>query len=180
MALGRLLLRVIVGGLFVGHGLQKLAGWFGGGGLDQTGAFFESVGMRPGRRHALAAGAAETGGGALLALGLLTPFGCAALIGVMSTAIGKVHLRNGIWVSEGGFEYNLVLIAALTLLAEAGPGRLSLDAAIGSERRGVAWGLGALAAGLGASAALARATAADGDGTAAQPEAEPHAEAVPA
>jgi putative oxidoreductase len=152
VAFGRLLLRLLIGVLFVGHGTQKLLGWFGGGGLEQTGGFFESLGLRPGRRHAAAAGAAEAGGGALLALGLATPLAASALIAVMSTAIRKVHLQNGIWVSEGGFEYNAVLIAALALLAEAGPGSLSLDSALGIERKGLRWGLAALAGGAVASA----------------------------
>ena len=147
MTLGRLILRLLVGGLFVGHGLQKLRGSFGGAGLEQTGEFFESLGLRPGRRHALAAGRAEAAGGAMLALGLATPLAVATLIAVMSTAVRKVHLQNGIWVSEGGFEYNAVLIAALTLLAETGPGRLSLDAAFAIEKRGVRWGLAALTGG---------------------------------
>jgi len=112
----------------------------------------QSLGLRPGRRHALAAGTAETAGGAMLALGLATPLAVATLIAVMSTAVRKVHLQNGIWVSEGGFEYNAVLIAALTLLAETGPGRLSLDAAFGIEKRGVRWGLAALTGGAIASA----------------------------
>jgi putative oxidoreductase len=154
VALGRLVLRLVVGGLFVGHGLQKLRGWFGGAGLEQTGGFFESLGLRPGRRHALAAGTAEAAGGAMLALGLATPLAVASLIAVMSTAVRKVHLQNGIWVSNGGFEYNAVLIAALTLLAETGPGRLSLDAAFGIEKRGVRWGLAALTGGAVASATI--------------------------
>jgi len=150
----RLVLRVLIGGLFVGHGLQKLKGWFGGAGLDQTGGFFESLGLRPGRQHALAAGTAETAGGALLALGLATPLAAASLIAVMSTAIRKVHLQNGVWVSDGGFEYNAVLIAALTLLAEAGPGPLSLDVALGNEKKGTRWALAALAGGALASATI--------------------------
>ena len=158
MAPGRLLLRVVIGGLFVGHGLQKLMGWFGGAGLEQTGGYFESLGLRPGRRHALAAGTAETAGGALLALGLATPLAASSLIAVMSTAIRKVHLQNGVWVSNGGFEYNAVLIAAVTLLAEGGPGRLSLDAALGIERRGARWGLAALTGGFIASATIMKST----------------------
>ncbi len=154
MALGRLVLRLLIGGLFVGHGLQKLIGWFGGPGLEQTGGFFESLELRPGRRHALAAGAAEAAGGALLALGLATPLAAASLIAVMATAIRKVHLQNGVWASDGGFEYNAVLIAALTLLAETGPGRLSLDAAFGIEKRGVRWGLAALSGGAIGSATI--------------------------
>jgi len=152
VALGRLLLRLVIGLLFVGHGTQKLFGWFGGGGLEQTGGFFESLGLRPGRRHAVAAGVAEAAGGGLLALGLATPVAAGALIAVMSTAIRKVHFQNGVWVSEGGFEYNAVLIAALALLAEAGPGALSLDSALGIEKRGVRWGFLALAGGAVASA----------------------------
>ena len=73
MKLGRLILRLIVGGYFFGHGTQKLFGWFGGHGPEGTGQFFESIGLRPGKRHALAAGAAEAGGGALLVVGAATP-----------------------------------------------------------------------------------------------------------
>jgi putative oxidoreductase len=156
--MGKFLLRVLIGGLFVGHGTQKLFGWFGGGGLEETAGGFESMGMRPGKRHAAAAGAAEAGGGLLLALGLATPLAAASVIGVMLTAIRKVHLPNGIWVTEGGFEYNAVLIAAVTLLAESGPGPASLDRALGIEKKGVFWGLAALAGGaLASSAALSRA-----------------------
>jgi putative oxidoreductase len=71
--LGKLVLRLTVGCYFVGHGMQKLAGWFGGGGPDGTGEHFEQIGLRPGRENALLAGAAEAGGGSLLALGLFTP-----------------------------------------------------------------------------------------------------------
>src|SRR5437588_7005794 len=106
MKLGLTALRWVIGGLFAGHGAQKLFGWFGGHGLEGTGKFFESIGLRPGRRHATAAGAAEAGGGVLLALGLFTPAAAATLIGVMSQAIRIVHLKNGPWVTEGGYEYN--------------------------------------------------------------------------
>ena len=78
MDLGRLLLRGVVGPLFVGHGTQKLFGWFDGHGVEGTGGFFESLGLRPGKRHAAAAGWAEAGGGALLTLGALTPLASAA------------------------------------------------------------------------------------------------------
>ena len=73
MSLGRLVLRAAIGGLFIGHGTQKLFGWFGGGGLEKTGEGFAAIGLVPGRRNALVAGLAESGGGALLALGLATP-----------------------------------------------------------------------------------------------------------
>src|SRR5438105_5448326 len=97
MSIGLFILRLVVGGLFFGHGTQKLFGWFGGHGPEGTGQFFESIGLRPGRRHATAAGATEAGGGTLLALGFLTPAAAAALIGTMFTAIQKVHFAKGPW-----------------------------------------------------------------------------------
>ena len=147
MKIARLLLRITVGSLFVGHGTQKLFGWFGGHGIDATAQAFESMGMRPGRRNAIAAGISEAGGGAALALGLATPLSAAALTGTMLTAIHRVHYKNGPWVTNGGFEYNLVLIAAVLALAETGPGKVSLDHALGRERSGPAWALTALALG---------------------------------
>jgi putative oxidoreductase len=147
MKIGRLLLRLTIGGFFIGHGTQKLFGWFGGHGLEGTGQFFESLGLRPGRTNALAAGVAETGGGTLLATGLATPVAASALTATMLTAINRVHLKNGPWISNGGYEYNAVLIAAVTALAELGPGPLSLDSAFGHEWHGPGWALAALAAG---------------------------------
>jgi putative oxidoreductase len=152
MKIGRLLLRLTVGSLFIGHGTQKLFGWFGGRGLDATANMFEHTGLRPGRRNAIAAGAAEAGGGTALALGLATPLAASVLSATMLTAIHRVHLKNGPWVTNGGYEYNLVLIAAVLALAEVGPGELSLDAALGQERSGPGWALAALA--LGAVGAL--------------------------
>jgi putative oxidoreductase len=114
MDLGRTALRLVAGPLFVGHGTQKLIGWFGGHGLDGTGAFFEGqLGLKPGKRHATAAGASETIGGALLTLGALTPVAAGLITGVMITAIRKVHAPKGPWVTEGGYEYNAVLIAVV-------------------------------------------------------------------
>jgi putative oxidoreductase len=156
MKLGLTILRTIIGALFFGHGTQKLYGWFGGHGLDGTGQFFESLGLRPGRKHATMAGAAEAGGGALLALGLLTPAAAAALIGVMSTALRTVHLKNGPWVTEGGYEYNLTLIAIMVALADLGPGDLSLDHALGLEVKGPVVALLALAAGIGGASVVTR------------------------
>jgi putative oxidoreductase len=149
MELALLVLRVVVGLLFMGHGAQKLFGRFGGHGLDGTGGFFESLGIRPGRRNAMAAGTAELVGGALLALGLLTPLAAALIIGVMVVAIITVHAAKGPWVTDGGWEYNAVLIAAAFALAGAGPGQVSLDDAIGwmPDITGAGWALGALALG---------------------------------
>jgi putative oxidoreductase len=147
MKIGRLLLRLTVGGFFFGHGTQKLFGWFGGNGLDATADGFEALGLRPGRRNAIAAGVAEAGGGALLAAGLATPVAASVLTATMLTAIDSVHGKNGPWLNKGGYEYNVVLIAAAIALVEVGPGGMSLDAARGRERSGSTWGLAALAAG---------------------------------
>jgi putative oxidoreductase len=149
MKIGRLLLRLTVGGFFFGHGTQKLFGWFGGHGIEPTAQMFEGLGMRPGRRNAIAAGAAEAGGGAALALGVATPLAAGAITSVMLTAIHRVHLKNGPWVTNGGYEYNAVLIAAVLALAELGPGALSLDHALGQERSGLVWALAAAAIGAG-------------------------------
>jgi putative oxidoreductase len=143
MGIAKLLLRVTIGMLFAGHGAQKLFGWFGGQGLSGTAATFEKLGLVPGRRHALAAGAAEMGGGALLTAGYATPVAAATLTATMITAIDRVHGSKGPWVTNGGYEYNLVLIAAVLALAESGPGALAL----GRGRAGAGWALAALAAG---------------------------------
>jgi putative oxidoreductase len=147
MKIGRLLLRAAVGGFFIGHGTQKLFGWFGGQGLKPTAEHFDGMGLKPGIVHAGAAGAAETLGGAGLVLGYRTPLASASIIGVMLTAIQRVHLKNGPWAHKGGYEYNAVLIAAAASLAESGPGGLSLDALRGKEKSGALWGVFSLAAG---------------------------------
>jgi putative oxidoreductase len=148
--LGRLLLRVTVGGIFVEHGTQKLFGWFGGHGPDGTGQFFESIGLRPGRRHAIAAGSAEAGGGALFALGLATPAAAAALGSVMVTALRTAVWRDGIKVGTGGYE--LLLLANAVAVVDLGPGKLSFDALLRQERRGARWAAAAFAAAVAGSA----------------------------
>jgi putative oxidoreductase len=152
MKIGRLLIRLVVGGLFIGHGTQKLFGWFGGPGPDGTEQMMYKIDMHPARRQAFAAGLTETAGGALLAAGLATPLAAASLVGVMLTAIRKVHAENGVWATRGGYEYNLVLIAALLGLVDGGPGDLSADRALGIHDTGPAWALAALGAGAAASA----------------------------
>ena len=142
MRLGRTLLRTTIGALFLGHGLQKLAGWFGGAGLSATAGGFEKMGMRPGKLHALAAGAAEAGGGTLLMTGAANPLAGAMLTGVMTTAVERVHLRNGVWNQNGGFEYNAVLVAALFALT--------------AEDDGLGWALAQLAAGVAGGLAVSR------------------------
>jgi putative oxidoreductase len=153
MKVGRLLIRAVIGGLFIGHGTQKLFGWFNGPGPDGTAQMMDKLEMRPARAHGLTAGLTETVGGSLLAAGLATPVAAAGLIGVMITAIRKVHLSNGVWITKGGYEYNLVLIAALLALVDGGPGALSADRLLHIERTGPAWSVAALATGAAASAA---------------------------
>jgi putative oxidoreductase len=125
----------VVGPLFVGHGTQKLFGWFGGYGPDGTGGYFESLGLRPGKRHATAAGAAEAVGGALLLTGRLTPLASTLVSGTMVTAIRKAHAKNGPWVTNGGYEYNAVLLAAMLAVTEESNGKL---AAVAQLAAGVA------------------------------------------
>lgn len=152
MSVGRLAARAVVGGLFIGHGTQKLLGWFGGPGRAGTEEMMESLEMRPAKLHAAAAGVTETAGGALLVAGLATPLAAAGLTGVMTTAIKKVHLPNGPWAANGGWEFNAVMIAAVIALAETGPGTVSLDHALGIERSGPRVALAALGLGVGAAA----------------------------
>jgi putative oxidoreductase len=152
MGLGKLILRATIGGYFFGHGMQKLAGWFGGDGPEETGQFFEQVGIKPGRESALLAGAAEAGGGSLLALGLFTPAAVSMLSGVMTNAIRHVHKQNGLWVTEGGIEYPAVILGVLAALADDGPGRFSLDEALGTGLRGPV--VAAVAMGAGAAGAV--------------------------
>jgi putative oxidoreductase len=148
MDLALFALHFLVGALFFAHGAQKLFGWFGGYGIDGTAGFMDSLGMRPARLHAVAAGLAETVGGILLALGLLTPVGAAMVIAVMVTAIITVHGTKGFFTSDGGYEFNLVLIAVAFALAGVGPGAWSLDNALDISWTGTGWALVALGAGL--------------------------------
>jgi putative oxidoreductase len=155
MELGLLVLRLVVGLLFAGHGAQKLFGMFGGHGLAGTAGFFEQgLGLRPGKVHATGAGAAEFFGGLLLALGLLTPLAAAALIATMAVAIATVHWSKGVWSTEGGYEYNAVLMAAVFAITAAGPGALSLD----RRQWGSAWAIAQLAAGAGGALAMVKLT----------------------
>ena len=148
MDLALLVLRLVVGLLFVGHGAQKLFGVFGGAGLEGTAGMFDNIGLRPGWLHARAAGTAEFAGGALIALGLFTPFAAAALIGVMVAAILTVHAKNGIWNTNQGYEFNLVLISAVFALSGVGAGAWSLDNAFGFDLHGTIWAIAVLAAGI--------------------------------
>jgi len=119
---GLLLLRLVVGALLAGHGAQKLFGWFGGPGLDGTSRMFGSLGRRPARGFALLGGLIEFAGGLLFAAGLVTPVVAGVLAAQMFAAILAMHWDKGIWNTNGGSEYPLVIASTALALAATGPG----------------------------------------------------------
>jgi len=127
-SLGQLAIRIPIGIIFVAHGAQKLFGWFGGYGLEGTGQWMASIGLNPGYLMALLAGSAEFFGGLALILGLLVRPAAAVLAFTMITAIFSVHIGNGLFMSNDGYEFGLALLAASVALAISGAGRGSLDA----------------------------------------------------
>ncbi|MDQ7828117.1 MAG: DoxX family protein [Armatimonadota bacterium] len=129
--LGLVMIRVVIGGLFMGHGLQKLTRWVGGYGLAGTAGYMESLGLRPGRLWALVAGLCETLGGALFALGLLNPVGSVLIGAVMLMAIARAHWGRGPWVANGGWEYALANLTVVTGVALTGPGAYAVDSVLG-------------------------------------------------
>jgi putative oxidoreductase len=150
--IAKLALRVVVGGVFAAHGLQKLAGSWNGPGLAGVEKMMDSTDMRPAKANALLVAATETVGGAAIALGAATPVAATGLIATMCTAIRKVHGRNGFFNSKGGYEFNLTLIAALVAIVADGPGPVSVDAVFGKRRWGLWTALLALGGGAVASA----------------------------
>jgi putative oxidoreductase len=148
MDFGLLLLRLTVGLTLSAHGAQKLFGWFGGPGLEATGQGLAALGFHPGRRHALMAGLVEAGAGLLLAVGFLTPVAAAIVFSVMLVAGVTVHVKQGFFITSGGYEYTLVLGVAGLTIAFTGPGALSLDALVGYSVSGARWGAVALFLGL--------------------------------
>jgi putative oxidoreductase len=145
MSYGVLLIRVFVGLAFVGHGTQKLFGWFGGYGPQGTGGFFAQQGYRMGVVMAVVAGLCEAGGGTLLALGLATPLACALVAIVMLNAIGAVTFKRNTFML--GSELEISYLVTAVGLAAIGPLRFSLDRAIGWDDNisGVWWGVAVLA-----------------------------------
>ncbi len=132
VAYGLLALRVIIGVTFALHGYGK---FFRGGKLAGTARWFDSMGMRPGKLHALAAASTELGGGLMFALGLLTPLAGAAMVGLMIVAGWTDHRKNGFFIVKKGWEYNLVLATIGACIGLTGPGRYSIDRAIGLDVR---------------------------------------------
>lgn len=131
IGLGMLILQATIGLILAGHGAQKLFGWFGGHGISGTSAWLASLGLRPARFWALVAGLAEFCGGICTALGLFHPLGPLAIIASMLMAIALIHAPKGLWISNGGGEYNLVLIAVAAVLGLVGPGPYALDRLFG-------------------------------------------------
>ncbi|MFH8338988.1 DoxX family protein [Streptomyces sp. AM6-12] len=144
---GLLLLRLTFGLLLAGHGSQKLFGLFGGQGLTATGKGFASLGYRPGRLFAAIGGLSELLGGLGLAAGLFVPLAAAAIVGVMINAMVTVSAAHGVWVEQGGVEYNICIAVVALAVAAIGPGRLALDRFFRWGNGG--WPQGAVALGLG-------------------------------
>ena len=130
---GLLLARLILGVLMVGHGTQKLFGWFGGYGIAGTAGFFEQLGFRPGRLFVITASLSEAASGILIALGLLGPVGPALLLSVMIVAAVSVHWKNGLFATANGIEVPLLYAAGAVALAFTGFGPFSLDAVLGID-----------------------------------------------
>ncbi|MFD1675462.1 DoxX family protein [Alicyclobacillus fodiniaquatilis] len=125
MSIGLLIIRLVVGLTFAGHGTQKF-GWFGGHGLKGTGGWLESIGIKPGVFMAFLAALAEVIGGLLFAAGLWLPVAAALMVITMLVAIFTVHGKNGYWITQNGFEYNLMLIAIAVGVALIGPGSYAI------------------------------------------------------
>jgi putative oxidoreductase len=130
-SIGVLIVRLVVGGLLLGHGAQKLFGAFGGRGLEGTTGWMESMRLRPASMWARAAGGSEFFGGLLTMVGFLNPIGPVLAMGAMAMAWAKVHLGKPVWVTEGGPELPITNMAVLSALTLAGPGRLSIDGLFG-------------------------------------------------
>jgi putative oxidoreductase len=150
MSYGLLILRLAVGGIMAAHGAQKMFGWWGGPGLAGTAGMCSNLGYRRPFLMGVGLAVAELGGGFALATGFLTPLGALAVLVVMLTAVYLVHWPKGFFNMAGGYEFNLLIAAAAVGLVATGPGRFSLDRAVGWENEitGVWWALGVAAAAL--------------------------------
>ena len=131
--LAPLALRVAAGIIFIAHGGQKLFAWFGGYGLQGTGQWMASIGLEPGYLMALLAGSGEFFGGLFILLGLLTRPAAAVLALTMVVAIVSVHLPNGLFMANGGYEFGLALLAVSVSLLISGAGKFSLDTLLANK-----------------------------------------------
>jgi len=123
-SLGLLILRVVIGVTLAAHGYNK---FFMGGRIPGTARWFDSIGMKPGKVHALAAATTEMGAGLLFAAGFLTSFAAAGMVSLMLVAAWTVHRFNGFFIVKTGWEYNLILAVVGIGVATTGPGRFSID-----------------------------------------------------
>jgi putative oxidoreductase len=147
MSYGLLLLRLVVGGTMFSHGAQKLFGWFGGPGPSGTAGFMGQLGFRAPMLMAMSAALGETGGLAFAA-GFLTPLAALGIAVVMINAIALVHWSKGFFNGNGGMEFPLTLLTVAVAVAATGPGRFSVDHALGWDDNlsGVWWGIGVFGA----------------------------------
>lgn len=145
-SVGLLILRIGLAALLAGHAGQKLLGWFRGMGPAGHGAVFESWGFRPGTQLAVLAGCCELIGAGSLALGLIVPGGCAVVIGTMIVAAAP-NASKGLWAHLGGCEVPVVYAGIAAALAFTGPGRYSLDSALGLDLTRLGWSVGAIVVG---------------------------------
>jgi putative oxidoreductase len=129
--LSLLILQLAVGLTFAAHGAQKVFGWWGGPGLTAWEGAMAHMGFRPARLFGTVSALVELVGGLLLAVGFLTPLVAAVLVAQTVVIIGKVHLPHGFFNSKSGIEFPLVLGVGAAAVGLAGPGALSLDAALG-------------------------------------------------
>ncbi len=134
-SLAPLLLRLPIGIILMAHGAQKLFGWFGGYGLEGTGQWMASIGLTPGFLMALLAGSSEFFGGLFLILGLFTRLSALVLSFTMIVAIASVHIHNGLFLTNNGYEFGLALLAATLSLTISGAGRLAVDNLLSSRIR---------------------------------------------
>ena len=129
---GLTVLRVFIGIIFAAHGSQKLFGWFGGGGLAGTAQWMESIGLAPGTLMALLSGGTEFFGGLALIIGLLARPAALGLSFTLLVAIFSVHIHNGLFMANNGYEFALALLGGTLAVLLEGAGKLSADRAIAS------------------------------------------------
>ena len=127
---GLTVLRIFVGIIFAAHGSQKLFGWFGGGGLAGTAQWMESIGLAPGTLMAVLAGGTEFLGGLALIVGLLARPAALGLSFTLLVAIFSVHIHNGLFMANNGYEFALALLGGTLAVLFEGAGKWSLDRAI--------------------------------------------------
>jgi putative oxidoreductase len=157
MEVGLFLIHAVIGSFVAAHGAQKLFGILGGYGIEGTGEYLESFGLRPGKLFAFAAGSAELVGGLAFAAGFFTPGAAALIASTMLVAARTDHAGKGFWIYNGGNEYVLSVATIAIALAFNGAGAWSVDHALGWQDSGIAWGLAAIGVAVsGAAAVLSR------------------------